>query len=67
MDGTGILFESLLEELSKDIEVQIISYPCDKNLSYRQLIDCAKEKLPQREDNKGTIPLFGQSNDFGEA
>ncbi len=31
MDGTGILFESLLKELSKDIEVQIISYPCDKN------------------------------------
>ncbi len=49
MDGTGILFESLLKELSKDIEVQIISYPCDKKLSYRQLIDYVKEKLPQRE------------------
>ena len=57
MDGTGILFRPFTQELTqhipedifKDITVQVISYPCDQKLSYGELIDYVRSKLPAEE------------------
>ncbi|MCI5165914.1 MAG: alpha/beta hydrolase [Candidatus Electrothrix sp. GM3_4] len=50
MDGTGILFRPFIEELaeniSEDIFIQVISYPCDQKLSYGQLIEYVRSRLP---------------------
>ncbi|MCI5146853.1 MAG: hypothetical protein D3923_15345 [Candidatus Electrothrix sp. AR3] len=50
MDGTGILFKPLLKEFSEDIDVRALSYPCDTKLSYSQLVEYVRKKLPERED-----------------
>ena len=50
MDGTGVLFKPLLKALPKDIEVHIISYPCDKKQAYNQLIEYVKESLPKEKE-----------------
>lgn len=50
MDGTGLLFEPLLRELSGDFDVQIISYPPDGEQSYTELTEYVKDKLPEYED-----------------
>ena len=57
MDGTGILFRPFVEELAqhipedifKNIPVRVISYPCDQKLSYGQLIDFVRNRLPAEE------------------
>lgn len=57
MDGTGILFRPFVQELMKylseisvEISVQVISYPCDQKLSYEQLIDFVRSRLPAEEE-----------------
>ena len=54
MDGTGILFRPFTQELaqyiSKNISVQVISYPCDQKLSYEQLIDFVRRRLPAEDE-----------------
>ena len=58
MDGTGILFRPFIQELTqhisedifKDINVQAISYPCDQKLSYGELIDYVRSRLPGEEE-----------------
>ena len=58
MDGTGILFRPFIQELAqhisedifKKITVQAISYPYDLELSYGQLIDLVRSKLPSQEE-----------------
>ncbi len=50
MDGTGILFEPLLKELSEDMDAQVISYPFDMKQSYSQLTCYVKGKLPESEE-----------------
>ncbi|XCN72095.1 MAG: alpha/beta hydrolase [Candidatus Electrothrix aestuarii] len=54
MDGTGMLFNPFIRELNKhipeDVSVQVISYPCDQDLSYAELVDFVQEKLPLDED-----------------
>jgi pimeloyl-ACP methyl ester carboxylesterase len=58
MDGTGILFRPFIQELAqhipedifKEITVQAISYPCDQELSYGQLIDYVRGRLPANEE-----------------
>ena len=54
MDGTGLLFEPFIRELSKhipeDLSVQAISYPCDQDLNYMQLIDYVRSRLPTEEE-----------------
>jgi len=50
MDGTGILFEPLLKMLPRDIDAQIIDYPCNKEKGYKELTDYVKEKLPYNEE-----------------
>jgi len=46
MDGTGILFKPLLKSLSNNISTKIISYPCDQELSYNELVSYVQKQLP---------------------
>ncbi len=57
MDGTGILFKPLLENLSGDIEATVISYPANEKLSYTQLAKYVRKKLP----NHGDYVLVAES------
>ncbi|CAK8713820.1 Pimeloyl-ACP methyl ester carboxylesterase [Candidatus Electrothrix laxa] len=58
MDGTGILFRPFVQELAQHISedifqkitVQVISYPCDQKLSYGELIDYVRSRLPAEEE-----------------
>jgi pimeloyl-[acyl-carrier protein] methyl ester esterase len=50
MDGTGLLFKPLLEQLPGDIETEVISYPVNEKLSYEQLAEYVTKKLPTRDD-----------------
>ncbi|MCI5162268.1 MAG: alpha/beta hydrolase [Candidatus Electrothrix sp. AX5] len=57
MDGTGILFRPFVQELTKhiteitvEISVRVLSYPCDQKLSYEQLIDFVRSRLPAQEE-----------------
>ena len=57
LDGTGELFEPVLEELSVVGPVEIISYPTDKALSYRELHELVSLRLPKNEN----YVLLGES------
>ena len=46
LDGTGLLFKPLLEALPKGTQTQVISYPTDSPLGYRELTDLVAGKLP---------------------
>jgi len=46
MDGTGILFEPLIQALSSKVHPHIIDYPVDEALDYDQLADYVSTKLP---------------------
>ena len=46
LDGTGKLFEPLIEALPPSIDVQVITYPLNKKQSYTELIEYVKQKLP---------------------
>ncbi len=47
MDGTGILFEPFLKSLAQDISTRVIRYPCDKELSYNELVSFVQKQLPK--------------------
>ncbi len=46
LDGTGILFKPFIEALSSQVEVQVISYPPNKKMSYPELVNFVIAKLP---------------------
>jgi pimeloyl-[acyl-carrier protein] methyl ester esterase len=46
MDGTGLLFEPLLAVLPPEISAQVVTYPTDTPLSYRELFTLVKAALP---------------------
>ncbi len=50
MDGTGILFQPFLDILPKEIETQIITFPCNEKLSYQELTSFVCDKLPEDND-----------------
>ena len=54
MDGTGMLFRPFLQALGRqlphDTAVQVISYPCEQELTYGQLIEYVKNRLPVQEN-----------------
>jgi pimeloyl-ACP methyl ester carboxylesterase len=50
LDGTGLLFKPLLDQLSADIHAEVISYPTDRLLGYPQLEKYVEDKLPKNED-----------------
>jgi len=49
LDGTGKLFAPLIEALPNSIDIQVITYPLNKEQSYHELIEYVKQNLP-RED-----------------
>ena len=58
LDGTGCLLESFVRELPAWISSRIISYPCDKRISYAELEARVWQSLP---DGGGTYALLAES------
>lgn len=56
LDGTGILFQPLIELLPSDIDPLIISYPNNKKMNYDDLTDYVINQLPEEE-----FVLIGES------
>jgi len=48
LDGTGLLFQPLVQALSKDIDPIVVSYPDDVPLGYQELLPLVREALPSR-------------------
>lgn len=46
LDGSGALFEPLLEVLPSTIDATVVSYPPDRTLDYRQLLPSVREVMP---------------------
>jgi pimeloyl-[acyl-carrier protein] methyl ester esterase len=46
LDGTGLLFRHLIDELAPHIQPVVVSYPGDKKLGYDDLLDLVIEKIP---------------------
>jgi len=57
MDGTGILFEPLLENLPPELEAKVVSYPAKRPCGYEDLIGLVKAALPK----DGPFILLGES------
>jgi pimeloyl-[acyl-carrier protein] methyl ester esterase len=57
MDGTGILFEPLLEVLPRRLDAQVVQYPPDKALGYEALLDVVQDAIPV----EGPFVLLGES------
>ncbi len=49
MDGTGLLFEPLLNALPKEIRPTVISYPSDQPMTYKELLPIVLNALPLQE------------------
>lgn len=49
LDGTGMLFKPFLDSLTSDIEVQVVTYPVDKYLSYSELVELVLNTLPKED------------------
>ena len=49
LDGTGLLFKPLLDELPNDIVTEVISYPVNENLDYMALEKLIRSQLPKDE------------------
>ncbi len=46
MDGTGTLFEPLLEALPASLPATVVAYPCDKPYGYSELLPFVEEAAP---------------------
>src|SRR5438552_16171249 len=46
LDGTGRLFDPLLEILPADFTASVVSWPTDQSLSFNQLESFVREALP---------------------
>jgi pimeloyl-[acyl-carrier protein] methyl ester esterase len=49
MDGTGALFAGFVAALNDELRPLVVSYPADHALSYRELTDFVRERLPADE------------------
>ena len=49
MDGTGELFAPFIEALGAEFEAMPVSYPNDRPLTYAELAELVRERLPRRE------------------
>lgn len=54
LDGTGLVFGPLLEQLPQAIEPLVVRYPTDKIMSFEEHVAFARKKLP---DNKPFVLL----------
>ena len=50
LDGTGLLFEPLLEALPATLRRQVVTSPTDRKLTLHELADHVEGQLPQDED-----------------
>ena len=50
IDGTGMMFGPLIEQLPEGQEHQVIAYPTDKKYSYPELVEYVLGLLPKDED-----------------
>lgn len=57
MDGTGILFEPLLEILPSELEAKIVCYPANEPCGYEELVKIVLAALPK----EGPFLLLGES------
>ena len=57
MDGTGDLFRPLIDKISDDVNVQVISYPVDSLYGYEKLTEFVRDRLPKN----GNFILLGES------
>lgn len=57
MDGTGDLFDSIQSAVTGDLETLVISYPVDQALSYSELTEYVRARLP----TDGQFVLLGES------
>jgi pimeloyl-ACP methyl ester carboxylesterase len=57
-DGTGQLFKPLLKQFTSNIEPVVMSYPNDKFMTYKELCEYIKPKLPNE-------PFFILGESFG--
>jgi pimeloyl-ACP methyl ester carboxylesterase len=48
LDGTGLVFDPLLKQLSEDIETKVVSYPADRVMSFQEHVDFARKQLPRK-------------------
>ncbi|HKJ29840.1 MAG TPA: hypothetical protein VKA22_06480, partial [Desulfuromonadales bacterium] len=48
LDGTGLVFDPLLEHLPEEIEVQVVRYPADRVMSFQEHVDFARKQLPRK-------------------
>ncbi len=46
LDGTGLVFQPLLAHLTAEIDAQVVRYPADRPLSFREHVDFARRQLP---------------------
>lgn len=46
LDGTGILYQQLAQQLAPEYQLQVIAYPLDQLLDYSQLLDFIRPQLP---------------------
>lgn len=47
MDGTGVFFERLVEQLGKEIHTEIVSYPENEAFGYEQLLPHVTSRFPE--------------------
>lgn len=49
LDGTGLVFELMLEHLAETIRPQVVRYPADRVLSFQEHVAFARDQLPRSE------------------
>lgn len=57
LDGSGILFQPLLEQCFLHEQYTVITYPTDRHIPYSELADYIIDKLPENKD----LVLLGES------
>jgi pimeloyl-[acyl-carrier protein] methyl ester esterase len=57
LDGTGELFQSFLKVLPSSLTPQVVSYPTNQYLTYKELVPFVQKVLPSRE----SFVLLGES------
>jgi surfactin synthase thioesterase subunit len=57
LDGTGELFEPFLKALPSSLTSQVVSYPTEQYLTYKELVSLVQRVLPHKEP----FVLLGES------
>lgn len=57
LDGTGELFESFLKALPSSLTPQVVAYPAEQYLTYKELVSLVQNVLPRKEP----FVLLGES------